>query len=435
VIEDLALVDARRLDKCILRGESSVRMKSPLAVAAAGFAGMPTSAIGMKPSLPRLLGAIRQHLGMDVAFVSEFISGRRFFRQVDAGGPRPAPIVVGGSDPLEDSYCQRVADGRLPELIPDACLNTEALSLSATRALPVGAHVSVPIRLADGQIYGTLCCFSYTPDATLTERDLGLMRVFAAMVGEQIQEELDERETKLLVEHRIDAVLKDDALRIVYQPIFDVDANRIAGFEALSRFSTDPYRAPDIWFAEAALVGRAIDLEAHAIRLAVSALAELPPSAYISVNASPETIISGRLSEMLDGLPLDRILLEITEHQAVERYEDIVDVIEPLRNKGLCIAIDDAGAGYASFRHILNLHPHVVKLDISITRSIDTDRSRRALAAALCAFAAETGCKIVAEGVETEGELEVIRSLGISSAQGFLLGRPMPLDVVKAIVP
>lgn len=409
-------------------------MNSPLAAAAAGFAGAPISALGMKPSLPRLLGAIRQHLGMDVAFVSEFISGRRFFRQVDTDGSRPAPIAVGGSDPTEDSYCQRVVDGRLPELIPDACANAEALTLAATRALPVGAHISVPIRLSDGQVYGTLCCFSYTPDATLTERDLGLMRVFAAMVGEQVQEELDEREARRVVDHRIDAVLKDDGLRMVYQPIVDVDANRIAGFEALSRFATDPYRAPDIWFAEAALAGRAIDLETHAIRLALSALGDLPPGAYVSVNASPETIVSGRLAELLEGLPLERILLEVTEHHAIERYQDIADVIEPLRDRGLCIAIDDAGAGYASFRHILNLHPHVVKLDISITRAIDTDRSRRALAAALCGFAAETGCKIVAEGVETEGELRVIRALGISRAQGFFVGRPMPLHDAKGWV-
>lgn len=120
-------------------------------------------------------------------------------------------------------------------------------------------------------------------------------------------------------------------------------------------------------------------------------------------------------------------MVEVTEHHAIERYDDIADAIQPLQDQGLRIAIDDAGAGYASFRHILNLHPHIVKLDISITRSIDTDRSRRALAAALCGFAAETGCRIVAEGIETEAELEVIRALGIAKAQGYHLGRPVSL--------
>lgn len=407
-------------------------MNSPLSAAAAGLAGLDgLSGTGVKPSLPRLLGAIRQHLGMDVAFVSEILDDRRYFRHIDADGARPTPIAVGGSDPAEDSYCLRVIDGRLPELMGDACANAEALTLAATRALPVGAHMSVPIRLADGHVYGTFCCFSHAPDLTLTERDLGVMRVFAAMVGEQIQESLDEGEARRVVDGRIEAMLRDDGLRVVYQPIFDVGEHRVTGFEALSRFSTDPYRAPDIWFSEAAVAGRAIELETRAIRLALLALAELPASTYLAINASPETIVAGRLAELLDGLPLDRLLLEVTEHHAIEHYEDIARVVEPLRERGLRIAIDDAGAGYASFRHILNLHPHVVKLDISITRAIDTDRSRRALAAALCGFAAETGCKIVAEGVETEAELRVIRALGISRAQGFFLGRPVPLNEAK----
>lgn len=152
-----------------------MRMNSPLAAVAAGLGAKPVSAIGMTASIPRMLAAIREHLGMDVAFISEFVEGRRFFRHVTADGrSRQPPIAVGGSDPAEASYCQRVVEGRLPELIPDACLNAEALTLPATQALPVGAHLSVPIRLADGQIYGTLCCFSYTPDPSLTRRDVGL---------------------------------------------------------------------------------------------------------------------------------------------------------------------------------------------------------------------------------------------------------------------
>jgi EAL domain-containing protein (putative c-di-GMP-specific phosphodiesterase class I) len=404
-------------------------LNAPLAVAAAGLAGIPVSAVGVRPALPRILNAIRKHLGMDVAFISEILSGRRFFRHVDAqaDGPRPPPIAAGGSDPAEESYCLRVIDGRLPELMPDACLNAEALTLAATRALPVGAHMSVPIRLANGQVYGTFCCFSYAPDASLTERDLSMMRVFADMVGEQIQEELDEHASKRLVDDRIDAVIKADRLRMLYQPIFDVSANRVVAFEALSRFMIEPYRGPDVWFAEAALAGRAVELETQAIQLAVSALAGLPTNVYLTVNASPETIVKGALAKVLQGLPLNRIVVEVTEHQAIERYEDIAEVIAPLQEQGLRIAIDDAGAGYASFRHILNLHPHIVKMDTSITRAIDTDRSRRALAAALCGFASETGCNIVAEGVETAAELQVLKALGIGKAQGYYLGQPMAL--------
>jgi EAL domain-containing protein (putative c-di-GMP-specific phosphodiesterase class I) len=93
----------------------------------------------------------------------------------------------------------------------------------------------------------------------------------------------------------------------------------------------------------------------------------------------------------------------------------------------LRIAVDDAGAGYASFRHILNLAPDLIKLDVFLTQNIHTDRARRALAAALIRFSEETGSKIIAEGVETTLQLKVLRELGVTKAQGYLLGRPMPL--------
>lgn len=406
-------------------------MSSPLATAAAGLAGMPASALGDRPSLARLLQSIRKHLGMDVAFISEFQDGRRVFRHVEIGDSHLA-LRPGDSDPLEESYCVRVVDGRLPELIPDACTNAEALKLAATRAVPVGAHLSVPIRLPDGRVFGTFCCFSHAPDQTLTERDLRVMRVFADLAAEQIQQDLSFGEARRLVEERIHNALEREQLRMVFQPIVDLANHHVVGFESLARFSADPYRSPDVWFAEAGLVGRAVELESQAIRLALAGLAELPPSVYITVNASPETIVKGALAEVLRGRPLDRIVVEVTEHQAIERYDDISAAMAPLQRDGLRIAIDDAGAGYASFRHVLNLHPHIVKLDNSITRDIDVDRSRRALAAALCGFARETGCGIVAEGVETQSELEAVRALGIGKAQGYHLGRPMNFVDAKA---
>lgn len=406
-------------------------MSSPFAAAAAGLAGLSSSSPASRPSLDRMLQAIRRHMGMDVAFISQFQDGRRFFRQVEIGESSLA-IKPGDSDPLEESYCLRVVDGRLPELIPDACINIEALKLAATRAVPVGAHLSVPIRLSDGSVYGTFCCFSHTPNMTLTERDLNVMRVFSDMAASQIQQDLEAQRDRQQVEERIDAMLHTDGLRMVYQPIVDVGTGRVAGFESLARFASDPYRTPDIWFSEAGLVGRAVELERKAIQMAMANLAGLPPSVYVTVNASPETIVKGALAEALRGHPLDRIVVEVTEHQVIERYEDIAEAIAPLQRAGLRIAIDDAGAGYASFRHVLNLHPHIVKLDNSITHDIDVDRSRRALAAALCGFAAETGCGIVAEGVETQAELEAVRALGIGKAQGYHLGRPMSFADARA---
>ena len=135
------------------------------------------------------LHAIRTHLGMEVAFISEFDGERRTFRFLDEdeGAPR---LQVGASNLREESYCQRVVDGRLPELIPDACENAEALTLPATREIPIGAHLSVPIRLQDGSVYGTLCCFDRQPDASLNERDQGMMRVFADFAARQLEGQL-----------------------------------------------------------------------------------------------------------------------------------------------------------------------------------------------------------------------------------------------------
>jgi len=134
------------------------------------------------------LQAVRKHLGMDVAFISRFTEGKRKFVFVGAEAENP-PIAPGGADLLEDSYCQRVIDGRLPEIIPDAFLNDEALSLPATKLLPVRAHLSVPIVLKNGEIYGTYCCFGYHADQSLNDRDRNMMRMFADLVATMVEDE------------------------------------------------------------------------------------------------------------------------------------------------------------------------------------------------------------------------------------------------------
>lgn len=116
----------------------------------------------------------------------------------------------------------------------------------------------------------------------------------------------------------------------------------------------------------------------------------------------------------------------------LEGYDGIIaEKLSSLRQRGLRLAVDDAGAGYASFRHILKLKPDVIKLDSSLVAAIDKDGGIRALAAALIRFAEETGSKVVAEGVETEQELQVLRQLKVNKAQGYLLGRPGPLETLK----
>lgn len=232
---------------------------------------------------------------------------------------------------------------------------------------------------------------------------------------------------RALVRERIVAVLAERALTIVVQPIFSLNSGRVVGVEALSRFAAQPSQGPDLWFADAHEAGLGVALEVLAVQTALHEAVTLPGDYYVSVNVSPATLSSPALRDAVAAGPIaaDRIVLELTEHICVDDYDTLIDTVAELRAQGLRLAIDDAGAGFASFRHILRLRPDVIKLDRAITRGIDAEPAHRALAAALVMFVLEVGSTtIVAEGVETQGELRAVAALGIDAAQGYLVGRP-----------
>jgi len=199
-------------------------------------------------SVQDILHAIRTHLKMDVGFIAEFIAGKRIFRYVDSGWAGN-PVHVGNGDPLEQSYCQRVVDGRLPELIHDARENAVAAELAATFDIPVGAHMSIPILLTDGSVYGTFCCFSHYADLTLNMRDLSLMRVFAELAGKMIDRERVQNLSHTHNRQRIQQILTENSLSMIYQPIFDLHSGRVTGFEW-----EDAVKGLEVWaYVDAAL--------------------------------------------------------------------------------------------------------------------------------------------------------------------------------------
>ena len=232
---------------------------------------------------------------------------------------------------------------------------------------------------------------------------------------------------------RILNVLERQALTVVFQPIVELVTGRVVGAEALSRFPDLPSRTPDVWFAEAARVGLGTELELTAIAIAMQSMDRLPAGSYLSLNAAPDTVVRPEFAVILQGVCAERIVLELTEHASVEDYEDLERSLRVLRNSGIRLAVDDAGAGFASLRHILNLRPDIVKLDVAITRGLHTDPARRALAAALLTFGREIGASIVAEGVESWAEFEALRALGVAHGQGFALGRPGPLPLLSRV--
>jgi EAL domain-containing protein (putative c-di-GMP-specific phosphodiesterase class I) len=207
--------------------------------------------------------------------------------------------------------------------------------------------------------------------------------------------------------------------------------------EALARFQLEPKAAPNFWFDDARKAGRRRELELAAVR--VEAEAFVDPAlghCYVSLNAEPDTILEQKgLREALVGIPLEHVVLEITEEAPVHDYAALQRALEPFRDEGARLAVDDAGSGYASLRHIHQLAPDIIKLDITLTRDVDTDETKGAIAAAFTTFASKMGILVVAEGVQTRAELEMLREMGVQYGQGYFLRRPATLAEATAALP
>ncbi len=240
-----------------------------------------------------------------------------------------------------------------------------------------------------------------------------------------------EEETARRREKFVRITLADRSLQTVFQPIVDLRTGDTVGAEALARFTAPPFRAPDLWFAEAAELGLGTELEVTALRSALEQLVTLPSGLYLSINASPATIVSAEFRASMKEIPAERVVLELTEHTGIDDYHLFGEAIAELRSNGLRLAVDDAGAGFSSFRHILNLRPDIIKLDIALTRGIDTDPARRALGSAMLTFGLDAyNASIVAEGIETKSELSTLQGLGCHYGQGYYLGRPAQMSVL-----
>jgi EAL domain-containing protein (putative c-di-GMP-specific phosphodiesterase class I) len=259
----------------------------------------------------------------------------------------------------------------------------------------------------------------------------------ASELGQLRQRETDHKAAYQATADAIEHLLSHGGMNMVFQPVIDTLTGTVLGFEALARFSVEPQRGPDQWFADASAVGLGPALELAAVTRALDALAELPADVFLAVNVSAETVLAGDLIGLATPDIAPRLVFELTEHNPIEDYDPVLRALAPLRARGARLAVDDTGAGYASLRHILALSPDIIKLDLSLVRDIHHDAARRALAAALTSFATDTGTHLIAEGVETEEQLATLTSLGIRWAQGYHLGRPaaLPSGQSRAGVP
>ncbi len=245
----------------------------------------------------------------------------------------------------------------------------------------------------------------------------------ASIAGALLGPQLRARHRQRVSVARIRTMIETRAFAPVFQPIVELGPRMLVGCEALTRFVDGS--PPERIFAEAARCGMSVELEAATLAATLVAARDLPTSVWLNLNVSAEFVLAGDPLASLLREARAPVVLELTEHAQIADYGAVRAAIQAL-GPSIRLAVDDAGAGFASFRHILELGPDYVKLDRALVHAIGRDPARQALVAGLVHFAVRTGATLIAEGVETEAEARQLTELGVPLAQGYRLGRPVP---------
>lgn len=341
-----------------------------------------------------------------------------YTRAEDAHGPRTVAaygtLGEGSDRPLVlDLRSGRSAEARASfgDVVVDRMVHD---GLTALAFIPVHR---------DGRLVAMVGLASRHPDgADLLGTKRTLFEELGTFVGTVVGDQVAETASLRALRMEIREIIATRRFFPVYQPVVDLRTGTLRGYEALTRFA-DGAR-PDHRFRDAHEVGLGSELEAACAELAITTARRLPHHLSLSLNFSPTAILSGHAVGVVDRAERP-VVIEITEHVAIESYARLRAALQTCRD--VRVSVDDAGAGYASLRHILELRPDVVKLDIGIVGDIDRDPARQALVAGLVHFASRTDTEIVAEGVETQEEAHTLIDLGVPFAQGNFFGPPAPL--------
>jgi EAL domain-containing protein (putative c-di-GMP-specific phosphodiesterase class I) len=355
-----------------------------------------SSAALAEDEIDRVLAYVRRHLTMQVAWISRLTDAGQLIEVVD-GDAAAFGLHLGGA-------------------LPPVCGSAN------------GAEALAPLRHCDGRLYGYLGCMSREPRPWLRVRDEEFLQLAAALLAPNLDAHETEGHRRALIGARIQTVLDAGGPDMVYQPVRDLARQETASFEAFARFpGVAGPSTPDGWFAQAGEVGLDVALEVAAVRSALSALHWIQPDQKVAVNASASSLRHPRMLAELHRHELHRVIVEVTEHEQVDDYNELRAVLRMLRDLGASVAVDDAGSGHAGFAHLIEIRPDVIKLDHELVHAIDADPVRAAMATGLLCFARGIGATVVAEGIETARELETVTRLGIDYAQGFYVGAPSPL--------
>ncbi|MEC7545615.1 MAG: EAL domain-containing protein [Pseudomonadota bacterium] len=367
-----------------------------------------------------LLRTARERLRMEVGFISEFIDGMRVFRFVDSA-PGVNLIAPGGADFLARSYCQRIVDERAPQLISDARTCSAVVDLKATQLLPVGAHISVPITLSDGHVFGTFCLFSRYAVPGLNHRSLALVRAFAEMVALLLEErrmagaEYEQNNTAI---HHVSTFFTEHRVSFSPSSIVDLNTKEEIGTELVPAISQPSplFSNPFLLLREADRLGLSQLSGVAMMESSLAALTRLSADQFVSMNVTPQLIMQFDFNQWLRS-DCSRLVLGLSEHDIVDDYTSLKARLYRLKESGVRIAVVHAGAGFASMRHILQLQPEFVKLDADLTCGIHKDKGQQAMLEALMRFCRSQGSILMAEGICSDEDEAYLRTAGVGFAQ------------------
>ena len=291
--------------------------------------------------------------------------------------------------------------------------------------MPAGHRevAGLPLPGRDGPRGLILFGASVGPHADGLARRMPLFLEVADVTAALLHADLQADQEQMRARASLEAIIAGQAFTPHIQPLVSLADRAVVGYEALTRFADGT--PPDIRFAEAERLGLGYELELATLRAALQAAASLPSATFLALNVSPSLVLVGEDLGLALAARAQELVLEITEHARIDDYAALRAALCRI-DPPVKVAVDDAGSGYASLAHILALRPAHVKLDLSWIRDIETDPARQALVAGLVHFAAEVGCDLIGEGIETEAELRTLRRLGVPLGQGFLFGRPLP---------
>ena len=236
------------------------------------------------------------------------------------------------------------------------------------------------------------------------------------------------QQERTLVHDLFDRLLAGElAVALHFQPIVDLYRGVVAGYEALTRFPAVFGAGPDVCLGAARDEGRVEEVEDLICRQTLEARPEVPANCFLALNLGPEYLVSDSCCRTLERQgDLSGLIFEITEQASIRDYTLARHRLARIRELGGSIAVDDAGSGYASLSHILEMRPEFIKLDRRLVQNCNLDRAKSTMIEMLGAAANRLDAWILAEGVETAGELEELLLLGVPLAQGYFFGSPTP---------